>query len=93
MKKILVMALAAVSALAVNAKDYTVYSNGALSEGVNANYWWNLTQNTQAQDPAGSDAKTWSLTFAASTPTMRNLLAPILSVWPKPLPPKATRFR
>lgn len=64
MKKILVMALAAVSALAVNAKDYTVYSNGALSEGVNANYWWNLTQNTQAQDPAGSDAKTWSLTFA-----------------------------
>lgn len=64
MKKILVMALAAVSALAVNAKDYTVYSNGALSEGVNANYWWNLTQNTQAADPAGSDAKTWSLTFA-----------------------------
>lgn len=66
MKKILVMALAAVSALAVNAKDYTVYSNGALSEGVNANYWWNLTQNTQAADPAGSDAKTWSLTFADS---------------------------
>lgn len=64
MKKILVMALAAVSALAVNAKDYTVYSNGALSEGVKANYWWNLTQNTQAADPAGSDAKTWSLTFA-----------------------------
>lgn len=64
MKKILVMALAAVSALAVNAKDYTVYSNGALSEGVNANYWWNLTQNTQAADPAGSEAKTWSLTFA-----------------------------
>lgn len=64
MKKLLVMALAAVSALAVNAKDYTVYSNGALSEGVNANYWWNLTQNTQAADPAGSDAKTWSLTFA-----------------------------
>ncbi|MDE6310747.1 MAG: fibronectin type III domain-containing protein [Muribaculaceae bacterium] len=59
MKKIFTFAVAAAAALAANAADYTVYSNGTMGEGLGVQGWWAAGMDFNADAPDGSDFKTY----------------------------------
>ncbi len=59
MKKILTFAVAAAAALAANAADYTVYSNGAVGPDLAVYPWYAAGMDFTADAPDGSDFKTF----------------------------------
>lgn len=53
MKKLLLSALVLASAIGVSAKDYAVYQDGALADGLAVYGWWNNATDFKATNPDG----------------------------------------
>lgn len=60
MKKLFAVALAASSLLMANAEDFTVYNNGALTQGIEAFGWYNCKFEFNTENPTGGDTKVFS---------------------------------